>query len=130
MKEKRAILIVDDEAVLLMAIRQELRLAMGPGYLFETALNAEGGLKSLEELEGQGVEVALVISDWLMPGMRGDDFLRIVHSRHPAIRLVLLSGHADPEQMDRLSGEIGLSACLSKPYARGALTCIVREALG
>jgi DNA-binding NarL/FixJ family response regulator len=127
--QRRAILIVDDEAVLLMAIRQELRLALGADYLYETALNAENGLTALASIEARGADVVLVISDWLMPGMRGDEFLRIIHAGHPSTKLILLSGHAEPVQMSSLAQELGLSASLSKPYQKNALTEAAKNAL-
>jgi CheY-like chemotaxis protein len=125
----KAILIVDDEAVLLLAMRQELRLAFGNSYNYETALSAEKGLEAIGQLAREGVEVAMVISDWLMPGMRGDEFLRKVHSDWPSIKLAMLSGHAEDAQMRRLKEEAGLFACLAKPYGRGCLAALIRSAL-
>jgi CheY-like chemotaxis protein len=125
---RRAILLVDDEAVLLMAMRQELRLAFGSSYKYETALSAEQGLEAIGRLVREGVEVAMVISDWLMPGMRGDEFLKRVHSDRPAIKLAMLSGHAEDSQMRRLKEEAGLFAYLTKPYGRGSLVSMVRAA--
>jgi DNA-binding NarL/FixJ family response regulator len=127
--KKRGILIVDDEAILLLAIHQELRLSLGTEYVYATAFNAEKGLAALEELVAKGVEVAVIVSDWLMPGMRGDEFLRVVRKSHPETKLVMLSGHADTRQLDSLARELGLFACLNKPYPRAALVNAVRSAL-
>lgn len=129
MSARRGIIIVDDEAILLLAIRQELRLALGAGYVFETALSAQAGLDAIEDLSGKGIEVALIITDWLMPGMRGDEFLRIVRSGHPDARLVMLSGHAEAEQMRSLAAEVRLFASLSKPYRKNELSEIAKRAL-
>jgi DNA-binding NtrC family response regulator len=129
MSARRGILIVDDEAILLVAIRQELRLSLGSDYVYETAFTAEAGLAALEELEAKGVNVAVIVSDWLMPGMRGDEFLRIVHERYPEMKLVLLSGHADTAHMESLARELDLYAFLSKPFANRALSTIVKKAL-
>ncbi len=123
-----ALLLVDDEAILLLSMRQELRLAFGDSFIYETAFSAEQGLEAIERLASRGIQVAMVVSDWLMPGMRGDEFLKKVHSEHPSIKLAMLSGHAGDEQMDRLREEAGLVACLAKPYGRGRLTSMVREA--
>ncbi len=130
MSPKRAILIVDDEAILLLAIRQELRLALGGDFVLQTVINAENGLDAIKELESKGIETSVIISDWLMPGMRGDEFLRAVHAEYPDAKLILLSGHADARQMDGLAEEIQLFASLSKPYRKNALSELVRRALG
>jgi DNA-binding NarL/FixJ family response regulator len=129
MSSRRGILIVDDEAILLLAIRQELRLAFGTSFVYETAINAERGLDALKALTAKGVDVAVIISDWLMPGMRGDEFLRIARTEYPDTKLVMLSGHADAAQMEGLDQDIGLYARLSKPYRRNALTELVKGVL-
>lgn len=130
MNAKLAILVVDDEAVLLLAIKRELRLKFGPGYLYETATSAEQGLEAIDRLVKDGVEVVLVISDWLMPGMKGDEFLKLVHETRPSVKLVMLSGHADAAQMESLTEEAELFAFLSKPYRSAQLFDIVHRALG
>jgi DNA-binding NtrC family response regulator len=129
MSDKKGILIVDDEAILLLSIRQELRFKFGGEFVFETALSAEKGLAAIGKLEAEGVDTILVISDWLMPGMRGDEFLTRIHADHPAIRLVMLSGHADVSQMEELAKRIDLFGFLRKPYSSPALYEIVSRAL-
>lgn len=129
MSGKEAILVVDDEAILLMSLRQELKLAFGPRFAYESARNAQDALTSIKRLEEEGKSIVLLISDWLMPGMRGDELLRKVHADHPGIKLVLLSGHAEDPQMRAIADEVGLFAYLRKPYRRTELIDIVQEAL-
>jgi DNA-binding NtrC family response regulator len=130
MSAKRAILIVDDEMLILLSIKQQLRLEFGSEYLYETAIDAEQGLAAINRLAREGVELVLVISDWLMPGMQGDEFLRRVHELQPAVKLMILSGHADSAQMEALEREIGLFAFLSKPYKAQTLFDIINRAMG
>jgi len=129
MSTKEAILIVDDEALILLSLRQELKLAFGPRFAYESALNAQDALAAIRRLEEQGTATVLLISDWLMPGMRGDELLRIVHADYPSIKLALLSGHAEKADMKALAEELGLFAYLHKPYRRAELVDIVREAV-
>lgn len=129
MNDKKAILIVDDEAILLMSLRQELYLRFGAEILYETATSAEKGLEVIGELRGKDVSVVLVISDWQMPGMRGDDFLKEVHVQYPNIRLIMLSGHADARVMDEIFQGNELFTFLSKPYRRQELYNLVSKAL-
>jgi DNA-binding NtrC family response regulator len=124
----RRILIVDDEAILLLSIRQELRLKFGNAFDYKTALSAEAGLETIDSSAAEGSPVVLVISDWLMPGMRGDEFLRRVHDSRPEIKLVMMSGHADSSQLERLSAEAGLFASLRKPYNSRTLFDVVQRA--
>ncbi len=129
MSAKQAILIVDDEALILLSLRQELKLAFGPRFSYESAMSAQDALSAIERLEDQGTTTVLLISDWLMPGMRGDELLRQVHANYPSIKLALLSGHAEEAQMKELAAEVGLFAYLHKPYRRNELIDIVREAV-
>ena len=129
MSPKEAILVVDDEAILLLSLRQELKLAFGPRFAFESAMNAQDALAAIKRLGEQGTTILLIISDWLMPGMHGDELLKKIHADYPAIKLVLLSGHAEDSQMEALAEEVGLFAYLCKPYRRAELVDLVREAV-
>jgi CheY-like chemotaxis protein len=112
----RAILIVDDEPLILIALRRELRSGLGASYLYETATDGESGLRAVEELVADGVMVALVVSDWLMPGMKGDEFLMILRSRYPSIRTIMMTGQADESQVERIRTAGALDAFFLKPW--------------
>lgn len=113
----RAILCVDDEALILMNLKMLLRNRYGPLYRYECAADAATALSMLETLISEGVRVILIISDWLMPGMNGDDFLRKVHESHPDIRAIMVSGRIDKETVELLERENVFPGFLSKPFA-------------
>jgi CheY-like chemotaxis protein len=118
---ERAILCVDDEAIILLALKNELRRAFGGRFVYETALRADSGLEALDRLSSQGVEVVLVISDWLMPGVKGDEFLSIVRGRFPDTKAIMITGQAD-EDVIRESVASGLCvAVLRKPWKAAEL---------
>jgi DNA-binding NtrC family response regulator len=125
----KGILIVDDEAIILLSLKQTLKLHFGSGYRYETAMNAAQGLSCIAQLVAEGVEIVLVISDWLMPGMKGDEFLSQVHALDPAIKLVMLTGHADDSEMARLAGKVKIEAFLRKPWNTDRLFEVVGTAL-
>ncbi len=127
---ERALLLVDDEAILLLALKSSLRLRFGSAYRYETAMSAREGLDRIDELAREGVEVALVISDWLMPAMKGDEFLSLVHQSRPATRLIMLTGHADEADIARLSAAVRLDAFIRKPWEPRRLFEAVSSALG
>jgi CheY-like chemotaxis protein len=129
MAAAQAILLVDDEAILLLSLRQSLRLRFGPGYRYETAANGTEGLERVKELAAEGITVVLVISDWLMPGMKGDEFLTRIHESYPEIKLIMLTGHADESDMASLSRDIGLEAFIRKPWNAEQLFQIVQNVL-
>jgi len=111
----RAILCVDDEAVILLSLKLLLKKRYGDDYRYECASSAESALSTIEALISEGVRVILIISDWLMPGMNGDVFLRIVHERHPDIKAVMISGRIDEDSIKKLEEEGVFSGFLSKP---------------
>jgi len=113
----RAILCVDDEAVILMNLKLLLRKRYGERFRYECAADAESAISSMEKLIAEGIKVILIISDWLMPGMNGDAFLRIVHERHPGIKAVMVSGRIDESTVRTLEEEGIFSGFLSKPVA-------------
>lgn len=118
---KEAILCVDDEAVILMALRQELRRRYGDRYAIETALGAEAAYSAIERLDSEGSAVVLIICDWFMPGVRGDSFLADMRVRRPAMKSILMTGQPDEEAIRKVKAEAGVSACIKKPWAPAEL---------
>jgi DNA-binding NtrC family response regulator len=125
MDKKSAILIVDDEAIILMSLKQELRRKYGETFLLESALNATEANAIIEELSSEGVAVILIISDWLMPGTRGDDFLAEVKGRYPDVRCILISGHADPDSVSLTRSDLHVDAFIQKPWNRAEMLAAV-----
>ncbi len=125
MGKNGAILIVDDEAIILMSLRQELRAKYGGRFRLESALNAAEANAIIEGLAAEGVEVILVISDWLMPGVKGDEFLADVKRRYPGIRCIIVSGHIDMQAIAAVRESLALDAFIQKPWKRGELLAAV-----
>ena len=125
----KAILLVDDEAIILLALRQELRAELGPLYRYEIATNAKEALAVFEELAADGVRIVLVISDWLMPGMKGDEFLMRVHELYPYVKTIMISGQTDEDQLAKLRESGALNAFMRKPWNPSVLTAECRRLL-
>jgi CheY-like chemotaxis protein len=114
--EKGVLMCVDDEVIVLTALKDQLRRAYGSDYVVEVAESAEEALELLDELSEQGHTVLVIVSDWLMPGMKGDEFLVQAHQRFPTVIKIMLSGHAEQSAVDRVRREAGLHEFLSKPW--------------
>jgi len=127
MNEKTAILCVDDEVIILTALVRELKMAFGNRFLYEQATDALGGLQAVEDLAAEGIRVILILSDWLMPGMKGDEFLEKVQERHPGIAAVVITGQADQAAIDRLKANASIRAVLPKPWNSAELKRIIEE---
>ena len=102
-----AILCVDDEVLILEALETELHRAFGDDYVYEFAESAEEALEIINELEHSPVELKVVITDWLMPHMRGDELLRKIQQKRPNTVKIILTGQADQQAIEAASLELG-----------------------
>jgi DNA-binding NtrC family response regulator len=122
---KYAILCVDDEAIILLSLKQELRSLFGDRFEYESALDAGSALEVIDELAAEGIELALIISDLIMPGMRGDQFLVKAGERCPGASLVLITGQADEESLELLKERIPDLGLIRKPWNAARLRSLV-----
>jgi CheY-like chemotaxis protein len=129
MPRSAAILCVDDEAIILTSLREQLRRRFGTRYQYETAGHADEAWTVIDELCRDGIDLLVIVSDWLMPGIRGDEFLIEVHKRHPRIATVMLTGQADEAAIERARRHANLHACLQKPWREDDLVEAIASAL-
>lgn len=113
---KPAILCVDDEVVVLESLEIELRRAFEDAYLYEFAESANEALEIIEELVEEKTNILVIVSDWLMPGMKGDELLIQIHQKYPKIITIMLTGQADEEAINRARQQANLHAYLHKPW--------------
>lgn len=104
----RTLLLVDDEPSILSSLQRLLRKE---GYRILTAVN---GLAALEIMASQ--EVGVVVSDGLMEGMTGAEFLHEVKIRFPRTARILLTGFTDPEVVMAAIKNCQLFKFLPKPW--------------
>ncbi|HBL13042.1 MAG TPA: hypothetical protein DD379_16920 [Cyanobacteria bacterium UBA11162] len=123
------ILCVDDEAVILQTLQEQISRHFGQQFLYEAAESAEEALEILEELNQQGIRIVLIVSDWLMPGMRGDEFLVRVHQQFDSIATMMLTGQADDEAIARAKRDANLYCCIAKPWQEDELINIITTAI-
>jgi len=124
-----AILCVDDEDSILKALKEQLKCCFGNRYIYEVAQSAAEAWMVLDELETEGIKILIIVSDWLMPNIRGDEFLATVHQRFPAIITIMLTGQADAAAIERARQHTNLYACLHKPWAEEELQLVISTAL-
>ena len=123
------ILLVDDEKTILDSLKQQLRHLFGARFQYETAEDVPEAWEVLAELEEDGTRVVLIVSDWLMPGVRGDEFLVDVRARRPEIVRVMLTGQADDAAMHRAREEAQVHRILHKPWSTDELVAVIAAAL-
>jgi response regulator RpfG family c-di-GMP phosphodiesterase len=126
---KKAIVCVDDEHIILESLGEQIKNMFGDEFIYESAENAEEGMEVIQELAEENIEVLVIVSDWLMPGKKGDEFLIDVHQKFPAIIKVMLTGQADELAIDNAIKNAKLHAYLSKPWTSKDLEKVIRTGL-
>jgi CheY-like chemotaxis protein len=125
----KAILCVDDERIVLVSLRDQISKHFGDRYRYEVAESANEAWEVIEELLNDDIKVLAIVSDWLMPGIRGDEFLIQVHKRFPSIITVLLTGHADEAAIGRARQYANLHAYIAKPWAEETLIDVIQSGI-
>ncbi len=124
-----AIICVDDESIILESLNEQLEKCFGPDYLYETAESAEEGLEIIEELLKDEIKILIIVADWLMPGMNGDEFFIKVHDKYPSIVKIMLTGQANDKAIKRAREHADLFAVLYKPWSEEELFNIIKSGL-
>jgi CheY-like chemotaxis protein len=88
------LLLIDDNAVQAATRQTILRRA---GYFVIAALNPSRALQQIQSGEFME-EIRLVITDHLMPGMSGSEFVRALRRTHPTMPVLVISGLEEAEQ--------------------------------
>ncbi|RKZ42876.1 MAG: hypothetical protein DRQ49_00675 [Gammaproteobacteria bacterium] len=123
------IICVDDERTLLNSLQTELKSALWGEYLIETAESGEDALELVEELLEEGADLPLVISDQLMPGMKGDELLRKIHLIAPKTMKILLTGQANLDAVGNIINHANLYRYITKPWEPTNLLMTVKKAI-
>jgi CheY-like chemotaxis protein len=126
---KPAILCVDDEVFVLETLERQLQRAFKNTYLYEFAESGEEALELIEELQQNNVDIIVIVSDWLMPGIRGDEFLIQAHQKFPNTVKIILTGQADEAAIERARKQANLYSYLHKPWRDEELIETIKSGL-
>ena len=121
---EKIILIVDDEEMITTTLAALLKTT-----LRHHVRTYNDPLEALAEEEQSEQPADVVISDFLMPGINGLDFLKRIKEKRPETITILLTGYSDKENAIRAINEIGLYYYLEKPWDNGSLLKIVQNGL-
>jgi DNA-binding NtrC family response regulator len=125
---KPVIVCVDDEADILNTLKMQLKNEFKDNYFYELAESGDEALEVIEGFERED-QVIVVVSDWLMPGIKGDELLIRIHEKHPKIIKVMLTGQADTAAVQRAVKHADLYCCLYKPWKREDLIETIKSGL-
>jgi CheY-like chemotaxis protein len=116
------ILIVEDEP---MVLDYTLSILEKLGYRVLTAIN---GNEALKVFSGTELPIQLVVSDFVMPIMGGRELVDQIHSTHPQMPVLFVSGYID-DGFRQKGGLKSGESFLQKPFHSANLARAVRELL-
>ncbi len=124
-----AILCVDDEQIVLVGLKQQLKRRFKKDFILEVAESGEEALEIIEDLLEEKTEIPVLISDQIMPGMKGDELMKRAHDISPKTLKILLTGQADAAAVGAAVNSANLYRYISKPWDRTDLIMTVNEAI-
>ena len=115
--EKINIVCVDDQREVLSAVVRDLQ-PLAEWFNIEECESANECLSLLDELDGQGEHIALVISDHVMPGKSGVDMLSEIAAdgRYRKTRKILLTGLASHHDTIEAINQAGVDRYFEKAW--------------
>ncbi len=125
---KEIILLVDDDITVLNSLRVLLLNSNGD-YIIEVAESGEEALEIYEDLKKEGLEISLIISDYIMPTMKGDELLVRLHTVSPKTIKIMLTGQSDLRGVKRAINEANLYRFLEKPFHNADMVLTIKSAL-
>lgn len=125
---KPLILCVDDEFIILDALKDQLDNEFGSEFTIETSEEGADAIEFCTELIEEGIDIPVVIVDYIMPGMKGDELLEKIHAISPDTLTILLTGQANLEGVTHAINFASLYHYISKPWDKDDLIMTVKEA--
>jgi len=122
LNEKPAVLIVDDEDMVITSLRAYLRLETE--YHVEGITDPEAAVRFLESNP-----IDVVVSDYLMPKMNGIQLLARAKQLQPEAARILLTGHADKQSAIQAINDVGLYQYLEKPWENAQFLLVIQSGI-
>ena len=123
----KAILSVDDDPLILSSLKLQLGRHFSDEFGLEFAQSAEEALEVIGYLDDDGINPVIIITDYIMPGMNGDQFARKVKEAYPNLDIIVLTGQADDNTIEMLLENLTISRLLTKPWGENELVEHVRS---
>jgi CheY-like chemotaxis protein len=123
---KKAILSVDDERIILESLKFQLTKHFQNEFLLEFAESGIEALEIVDELINDDIELLLIISDYLIPKMDGEELIKIIKNKYPKINVVMLTGQANSTVINELLNSGLLNEVILKPWSEEQLIKIIK----
>jgi DNA-binding NtrC family response regulator len=120
MSTKPIVMVVDDEEIIVISLKELLAL---DGEFEVSGFTEPAAAESY--FDSNPVDV--VISDYRIPGMSGLELLKRLKAKRPEASRILLTSHADASSAITAINEVGLFQYLEKPWDNEQLLLATRS---
>ncbi|MCS7205581.1 MAG: response regulator [Leptospiraceae bacterium] len=114
--EKGFIICVDDEENVIKTLKEQLSYYFSETHEIEVALSGEEAWEIIQDILREGGSVEVIITDQVMPGMKGSELLEKVHQILPDTIKILLTGQAGLQDTIEAINKGGLNYFIEKPW--------------
>ncbi len=129
MLNKDVIICVDDEMMVLDVLKVWMQEIFGETYAVECAESGEEALEVISDCLENGRRVCLVITDYNMPGIKGDELISRLASLVPEAVAIMLTGQVSPDAIEATAQSPNFFCTVAKPWASKDLIATIEEAL-
>ncbi len=118
------VLVLDDDKTITFTLSNLIKIVLK--YDVITSNDPYSALE-LEELANNKIDV--IISDFIMPGMNGLEFLRKAKSKCPDAVIMMMTGYADKDNAIKSINELDLYYYLEKPWDNNTFIKVLKNGM-
>lgn len=126
--KKAHIIIIDDQIDVLSALMQDLK-PFREKFILDDCESADDAYELMEELEVSGEQIALIISDHIMPNKNGIELFTELakDQRFENVRKVLITGQASHADTIDAINNASIDYYISKPWRVDELHAVIKK---
>lgn len=126
---KRAILLIDDEFIILEALRIQVSRVIPDDIHLEVATSGEEAKELITEFKKSNYNLLLIITDYNLDDMKGTEILQFALEHFPATKKAILTGQADDHAISEFKNTLGLEARFPKPWDFNEIKAFIQSSI-
>lgn len=124
---QKTIVCVDDEKSIACGLQQQISRAFPGKYAIEIAESGEEALEIMQEIKRADMELFMVITDQMMPGIKGLELINEINQLSPSSKCILLTGYSDDTILNQ-TNVLSIYKILRKPWEFEEIRKAIEEA--
>ncbi len=116
MPNSKAILIVDDEYIIIESLKIQLARILPQKIIIECASSGQEARAIMDDFFDNGIDILLIISDLNLDDCKGTDLLTYCSEKFPNATKIILSGNSTSELIASYAETNKLHATINKPW--------------